>query len=234
MLRIECVSQFGRLYVFYSPLLSKNALTRRSKRMNAQPQTTTKDSSEIERRHWMRNARRPAFRWRRNKKKRKRKNTRERERKRRPCWIAIFGDEKRRDRGREGDSPGENRFEEDHVKSDSSREGSTCGHVRAERARLVPATVEKENQAARVPPLRDPSSLPLLLVRNRGGQRGIHSCTHSQNATRVRMCPIHVWGSGGGPRGRTWRRGKDEYFHHVDLQDEKIIESKKWWNGGIQ
>lgn len=57
----------------------------------------------------------------------------------------------------------------------------------------------KRERAARISPFvplisRDPSSLPLLLVRNCGGQRGIHSCTHSQNATRVRMCPVHARG----------------------------------------
>lgn len=71
------------------------------------------------------------------------------ERRARPCWIvsAIFGDEKK---GGIGARFVKTRFEEDHVKSDSSREGSTYGHVRAERARLVPAAVEKE-RAARLP-----------------------------------------------------------------------------------
>lgn len=106
---------------------------------------------------------------------------------------------KRRDRG----SLRENRFEEDHVKSDSSREGSTYGHVRAERARLVPVAVEKERTARLPSPYsRDPLSFPLLLVRNRGGQRGIHSCTHSQNATCVRVCPVHARDPWKGPARR--------------------------------
>jgi len=53
-------------------------------------------------------------------------------------------------------------------------------------------------------PLRIPATPPSfpLLVRNPGGQRGIHSCTHSQNATRVRVCPVHTWSLRRGPARR--------------------------------
>jgi len=119
---------------------------------------------------------------------------------------------------------GENRFEEDHVKSDSSREGSTCGHVRAAQGPASsPVEKERASPLARSP-VRDPSSLPLLLVRKRGGQRGIHSCTYSQNATRACECVRYTHGApSGGPRGETWRRESREYFHeYVNHRDGSV------------
>lgn len=53
---------------------------------------------------------------------------------RRPCWVAsaIFGHTRRTKKA--GRALGENRFKEDHVKSDRPREeGATYGHVRAEK-----------------------------------------------------------------------------------------------------
>lgn len=82
-------------YIVVTFLLQIEGRSRRSKRMNVQPQDATKDSFEIERRHWMRNT----FRLDEKKgEKHERVGKKETEERRaQPCWIvsAIFEDEKK-------------------------------------------------------------------------------------------------------------------------------------------
>lgn len=93
----------------------------------------------------------------------------------------------------------------------------------------------KRERAAR-DPLRPspPPAIPrlfLFFLFGTVGDRGAFIHAHIPRMQRACECVRYTHGApGGGPRGGTWRRGWDDYFHYVDLQDEKRVEPKKWWN----
>lgn len=159
----------------------------------------------------------------------------------------------------------------DHVKSDSSREGSHMWGTRKGRKgpprplAPSPRSVEKERPASSstlIPPslLSIPHSFGRDLVLSssssscseprragdgRGGEgyRGVHSCTHSQNATRVRVC-IRSTRIESPPRGGEKEREKHTRREearracsrkaHVGTRSKRPIEKSDRWTRGIR
>lgn len=92
----------------------------------------------------------------------------------------------------------------------------------------------KRERAAWVPlrpPLPPIPRLFLFFLFGTVGDRGAFIHARIPRMQRACECVRYTYGApGGGPHGGTWRRGWDDYFHYVDLQDEKRVEPKKWWN----